>query len=200
MNVMDNKASTAIKAWLANEKVAYQWVPPGCSRANDAERAIHMGKYHLIAGICTTDPSYPITEWDMLVEQGKRSPNILRPTRINPKKSAYAYLKGQYSYNAVPFALLGCEILCFGHPTNRASWSPYGVRGFNVVPCPGPEHYRCNEVLLPVTRSIRVSNMVVFFPPPNCTLPSMPTAEERVQQAVQELGRTLRDIATNNPT
>ena len=134
----------------------------------------------------------------MLVKQGKWSLNMLRPSRINPKISTATWLEGQHSYNAVPFVPPGWEILCFEDPDDRGSWSPHGVRGFNIAPC--LKHYHCNEVLILATHIMRVRNTVVFFPSPNYTLPSTPTEEESVHQAARKLGQTLRDMAMNNPT
>ena len=75
---------------------------------------------------------------------------------------------------------------------------PAWSQGPNISPC--PKHYRCNEVLIPATRSTRVSSTVVFFPPPNYTLSSISMAEEDTQQAAREVGQTLRDMATSNPS
>ena len=45
----------------------------------------------------------------------------------------------------------------------------------------------------------RVSDTIVVFPPPNYALPSTPTTEKNIQQAVQGLERILREMETNNP-
>ena len=64
MYILDNVANLELKNAMAMENVTYQLVPPHNKRANPAERAIQTFKNHLIAGLCSCDPSFPITEWD----------------------------------------------------------------------------------------------------------------------------------------
>ena len=54
-NVLDNEASGAIKQYLPNKFVQWQFVPPNEHRVNAAERAIQTFKNHFISGLCTTD-------------------------------------------------------------------------------------------------------------------------------------------------
>jgi hypothetical protein len=57
---MDNEYSNILKRYMDTESIQYQLVPPGVHRANSAERAIRMFKNHFIAGLATTDPSFPM--------------------------------------------------------------------------------------------------------------------------------------------
>ena len=116
---------------------------------------------------------------------------MLRPSQVNLKSSAATWLEGQHSYNAILFAPPGWDILCFEDLGDRGSWSPHGIRGFDIAPC--QKYYRYNEVLM-------VSNTAEFSSPPNYTLPSTHMTEENVQQAARELGQTLRDMVTNKPS
>ena len=94
MDVLDSECLAAIVLFFARAETDYQLAPPGCHRANDADRAIQTGKHHLISGIITTDPSYHTTESDSLVRQGEWSLNMLHPSRVNLQISAATWLEG----------------------------------------------------------------------------------------------------------
>jgi hypothetical protein len=57
---LDNEASKLLKTYLHQQHIAYQLVPPYSHRRNSAEWAIRSFKDHLIAGICSTDKSFPM--------------------------------------------------------------------------------------------------------------------------------------------
>jgi hypothetical protein len=75
---LDNEASAALKQFIQDYDVDYQLVPPYMHRRNAAERAIRTFKNHLIAGLCTTDPQFPMRLWDRLLEQAQITLNLLR--------------------------------------------------------------------------------------------------------------------------
>ena len=64
MYVMDNEASAAVKAAISKRGAKYQLAEPKNHCTNAAERAIRTYKNHFIAGICSTDPKFPINQWD----------------------------------------------------------------------------------------------------------------------------------------
>jgi hypothetical protein len=45
--------------YLHQQDITFQLVPPYSHRRNSAERAIRSFKDHLIAGLCSTDKSFP---------------------------------------------------------------------------------------------------------------------------------------------
>jgi hypothetical protein len=49
---LDNEASKLLKAYLHQQDITFQLVPPYSHRRNSAERAIRSFKDHLIAGLC----------------------------------------------------------------------------------------------------------------------------------------------------
>ena len=55
------------------------------------------------------DPDFPLHQWDQLIEQAVITLNLLRPARINPSLSAYAYLFGNFNYAATPIAPPGMK-------------------------------------------------------------------------------------------
>ena len=91
--VMDNEASKSLKDYLIKEKVDYQLVPPDVHRA--AERAIRTFKNHLIAGLCSVDPTFPLHLWGRLLPHALLTLNLLRKSRLNDKLSA-AQIYGSY--------------------------------------------------------------------------------------------------------
>ena len=81
---------------MTNQQEDYQLVPPGNHRRNAAERAIRTFKNHLIAGLSTADPNFPLNLWDRLLDQAYITLNLLRGSRMNPKLSAYAQIEGEF--------------------------------------------------------------------------------------------------------
>ena len=63
LQILDNECSDKLEQFFYNEKVKYQLVPPHLHRANAAECAITMFKDHFIAGLVSTDPSFPMHLW-----------------------------------------------------------------------------------------------------------------------------------------
>ena len=96
LHTLDNEASTILKEFLTAENVEYQLVPPHIHQRNSAERAIQTFKNHFIAGLASTDPNFPLSNWCRLLPQAKLTLNLLRPSRLNPKLSAYAQLEGAF--------------------------------------------------------------------------------------------------------
>ena len=61
-------------------------------RRNVAEKAIQVFKAHFISILCGADKNFPMHLWDRLLERAEHTLNILRPSRVVPKVSAFAYL------------------------------------------------------------------------------------------------------------
>jgi hypothetical protein len=75
---LDNEASKLLETYLHQQDITFQLVPPYSHRRNSAERAIRSFKDHLIAGLCSTDKSFPMHLWDILLPQAVISLNMLR--------------------------------------------------------------------------------------------------------------------------
>jgi hypothetical protein len=56
---LDNEASLALRNYLTQQGITYQLAPPHIHRRNNAERAIQTFKNHVIAGLCSVDPTFP---------------------------------------------------------------------------------------------------------------------------------------------
>jgi hypothetical protein len=158
---LDNEASKLLKMYLHQQDITFQLVPPYSHRRNSAERAIRSFKDHLIAGLCSTDKSFPMHLWDRLLPQAVITLNMLRTSRINPKLSAATHIFGQYDFNRAPMLPPGTLIIAHETPNRRRTWAPHGQDGWYVGPA--LEHYRCYKVYITKTRGDRIVETVEFF-------------------------------------
>ncbi len=118
------------------KQIKYQLVPLvplDVHCCNAAEHAICTWKKHFIAGLSSTDPSFPMAGWDRLVKQAELTLNLLRNARVNPKLSSWAHLFGQFDFNSTPMAPPGTKIIIRSKPNTRASWDPRGLVGFYII-------------------------------------------------------------------
>jgi hypothetical protein len=160
---LDNEASTLLKDYLYHQDITFQFVPPYSHIRNSAERAIRSFKDHLIAGLCSTYKSFPMNLWDIILPQAVITLNILRTSRINPKLSAATHIFGQYDFNRAPLAPPVTRTIAHETPLRRRTWGPNGQDGLYIGPA--LEHYRCYNVYITKTRSIRVVETVESPPP-----------------------------------
>ena len=102
---------------VIKEQSKLQLVPPDNHRSNIAERAIQTFKNHFIAILAGVDPKFPMHLWCRLVPQAVLTLNLVRPAHVSQKKSAYTYVHGDFDYNKMPLAPLGCAVEVYEHPT-----------------------------------------------------------------------------------
>ncbi len=194
--IMDNEASAELKAACIKYDLAYQLVPPHIHRRNAAERAIQCFKNHLLAILATADPNFPISEWDRLIEQAVLTINLLRNSRVNSKLSAYAYLFGNFDFNATPLAPPGTRILLHLKPDQRPSWGFHGEDGWYIGP--SLEHYRCVKCFIPQTGREKDADTVEFFPH-KIPFP-IQTTESCLRQAATDIVELLRKRKPSYPS
>jgi len=151
------------------EKIDFQLVPPHYHRNNPAEKAIGTWKEHLITGLCSADPNFPLHLWDRLISQCTTTLNLLRPSNINPRLSAKAQLSGAFDYNKTPMAPPGTKVLLYETPSNRTTFAPNAVDGWYIGHT--PNHYRCFRVYIPKTRAERIAR-TVESPPTTAQYPT----------------------------
>ena len=125
--VLDNECSNDLKLAILSTDAEFQLVPPHQHRRNAAERAIRTYKNHLLAGLATCDPDFPVEEWDRLLFQCELTLNLLRTSRVNPHLSAWAYIHGVFDFNKTPLAPPGTKVVFHSKPSKRASWAYYGM-------------------------------------------------------------------------
>jgi hypothetical protein len=184
---LDNKASKLLKEYLYQQVITFQLVPPYSHIRNSAERAIRSFKNHLIAGLCSTDKSFPMHLWDRILPQAVITLNMLRTSRINQKLSAATHIFGQHDFNRAPLAPPVTRIIAHETPGRRITWAPHGQDGWYIGPA--LEHYRCYTVYNTKTRSSRVVETVEFFPH-KFKLP-FPSSMELAKQAAADLTHAL---------
>ena len=160
LHTLDNEASTSLKDFLTAEKVEYQLVPPHIHRRNSTERAIQTFKNHFIAGQASTDPIFPLSNWCRLLPQAELTLNVLRPSRLNHKLSAYAQLEGAFDFNCTP---PGTRVIVHEKPTQRRTWAWHSVDGWYIGPA--MDHYQCYRVWIPSTHTERIADTIQFFRP-----------------------------------
>ena len=195
LHTLDNEASTNLKDFLTAEKVEYQLVPPHIHPHNSAERAIQTFKTHFIAGLASTDPNFPLSNWCCLLPQAELTLNLLRPSRLNPKLSAYAQLEGAFDFNRTPLAPPGTRIIVHEKPTQHCTWAPHGVDGWYIGPA--MDHYQCYRVWIPSTHAKRIADTIQFFP----TILRTPTLShcDATLQVACELTHALQNLNNANP-
>ena len=160
--ILDNEVSGELKAALKQHDINYQLAPPHQHCRNAAERAIQTYKNHFIAGLASTDPDFPISEWDRLTDQGNITLNLLRNARLNPRLSSHAFLNGMFDFNKTPLAPPGTKLIIHEKPSQRKSWAPHGVFAWYVGPA--LEHYRCIRAYVLSTFKERITDTAQFFP------------------------------------
>jgi hypothetical protein len=162
LQCLDNEASLALRNYLTKQGITYQLAPPHIHRRNNAERAIHTFKNHVIAGLCSVDPNFRLKLWDKILPQATITLNLLRKSRINPRMSTYAQLNGYFDFNRTPLAPPGTRIKAHEKPYQRASWDPPGLDGHYLGPA--LDHYRCYQVHITKAKGTRIVDTVEFFP------------------------------------
>jgi hypothetical protein len=195
--MLDNEISDEYKNAIKNNNMTFQLVPPHDHRRNLAERAIQTFKSHFIAILCGVDEQFPMHLWDRLLPQTEMTLNMNRPSRLVPTISAYAHLYGQHDYNACPLAPLGCAVEMHVQPSVRETFAPHSVSGFNVGT--SLEHYRCYNIWVKDTRSVRVGN-TIFFKHKYLTMPTLTNADALLNAANDMQTALWGGIAQTNDT
>jgi hypothetical protein len=131
---LDNEKNQLLESIFTRTGIRPQFSPPGNHRSNCAERAIQTWKHHFISCLASTDPEFPMEEWDQLAPQAELTLNLLRASALNPAISAWEHLNGRFDFMCTPIAPAGTKVLAFEPPDQRASWDPHGVQGFYVGP------------------------------------------------------------------
>lgn len=192
---LDNECSELLKDYLHEQGIHHQLTPAGIHRRNAAERAIQTFKDHLIAGLCSTDPNFPLHLWDKLLPQALLTLNLLRGSRLNPKLSAYAQLHGHYDFNANPIGPPGTHVVVHQKPDKRASWATRGDDAWYLGPA--MEHYRCYTVWNWKTKASVNTDTLEWFP----AHVHMPTANQMdiIEAAIHDIRDALHQPDTNSP-
>jgi len=189
--MMDNESSSELQRACNRADLTIQFCPPGNHRANRAERCIRTFKNHVISIMAATDPEFPLSGWDYLLDQAEITLNLLRGSHINPLVSAWEQLHGGYDYNAHPLAPPGVKVLAFEDKDTRESWAPHGRVGFYVGPA--MNHYRCFRIYMPETKKVRIVDTLSWHPA-KLLLPGTSPVDD-LTAATRDMTRALRRCA-----
>ena len=132
--LLDNECSYKLKE-LIQDTCKLELMPPGCHCCNIAEVAIKGFKQHFLGILAGLPDDFPWLLWDRLLSQTKTTLNLLRESNAIPTVLAYAHMNGNFDYNIMPLAPMGC--LCHVHvkPDNQKNMGfPYaeGVLPFHI--------------------------------------------------------------------
>ena len=136
---IDNEFSKDLIEEIEARGLKYQIAPPGNHRTLPAERSIQTFKNHFESILYGCDPGFPKNQWDRLIDVAVLTLNMLRASRINPKKSAYNEIWGNFDFNKTPLAPPGCLVVAHERPQNRGTWAEHGVKGYFIGPA--KHHY-----------------------------------------------------------
>ncbi len=141
IHMLDNEASDKFKNEI-KKNCRIQLVPLDTHQRNLEERAIQTFKNHFKAIIQDLDETFPMKLWDKLLPQTILTLNLLRQSNAVPTVLAHQYVHGQFDYNAMPLAPLGCTVQMHEAPTKRGTWAENTTDGWYIQT--SPEHYRCH--------------------------------------------------------
>jgi hypothetical protein len=117
---------------------------------------------HFIAVLYGADSGFPAKQWDRLIKQAVMTLNMCRPSRINPKLSAYQQVWGNFDFNKTPLAPPGCKVVVHERAMEREAWACHGIVGYYIGPA--MKHYRNYNSYIPETRGVLTTNTLEFFP------------------------------------
>jgi hypothetical protein len=113
LQTLSNEASAALKHLFTANDVEYQLIPSHCHchRRNAAEQTILAFNEHLVAGLSSVDPTFPLHLWDWILPQAETTLHLLLTSRLHPQLSAAAHFHGLVDYNKKAFAPPGFKII-----------------------------------------------------------------------------------------
>ncbi len=164
-----------------------QLVPPNNHRRNLAERATQTFKNHFKAILAGVDDSFPMQLWDKLLSQTVLTLNLLKQSNVAPTVSVYQYVHGNFDYNKMPLAPMGCAVQLYESTNRRGTWADHSIDGWYLGT--SNEHYRCHIIYVKKTRSEPISD-TVFFKHRYITKPTLMQADIIVK-ALDDLTHAL---------
>ena len=194
-HVLDNEAPEEFKHVIRKNDCIVELTPADVHRRNIAEQAIQTWKGHFISVLAGVDEKFPLHEWDRLISQVTLTLNLLRQSNASPNVSAYAHHHGQFNYDKMPLAPMGCAVQFHEKPTRRRMFGEHASDGWYIRT--SPEHYRCHIVLVRKTRHLRITDMV-YFKHKYSTQPTL-TLKDRLMKAILDLTRVISNKVKGKP-
>ena len=106
---LDKEISDDLISAIKQKGLKHQVVTAHNHRQNLAERAIQTFKNYLISYLNGTNTNFSAHLWCRVIQQVNIQVNLLRQSRINPRRSAWEELHGTFDFNSNPLAPIGTE-------------------------------------------------------------------------------------------
>ncbi len=135
-------------------------VPPNMNQINIGELSIQTFKNHCIAILAGIYPWFSIFLWCKLLPQAVLTLNLMCPSNVVAKVSEYAYVHGQFNYDTMPLALMGCVVQLYLKPHQQKSWNKHSSDGWYIGT--SEKHYQWHKVWNVETKAERISDTVFF--------------------------------------
>ena len=119
--------------------------------------------------MASTHPDFPLSQWCKLVEQGKITLNLLRPSRLNPKPSDYSQVFGDFYYQNNPFSSPSMKVLAHVVTIDRHSFDPHDIKFLSVGVA--MEYYCYCKIFITSNGGVYISDTVRWFPRGSLKLP-----------------------------
>jgi len=192
---LDGETSDALEKFIKKNQMKIQFAPSSNHRTLKAERSVQTAKNHIISSFCTTDPNFPMNEWDRLIPQIELTLNLMRGSAINPSISAWHQVHGLFKWTHTPIAPIGTKVLIHERSQDRKSWDPHGKDGFYIGP--KLQHYRCYDILVTETGATRTSDTIAWYPQ-QCVMPGG-SVLELFTEATRDLTTSIKNLANAPP-
>ena len=105
-------------------------------RQNITKHVIQTFKGHFIATMAGILDDFPIHQWHELVPQMVITLNLLQQSHVVPEVLAYAYHHGNFDYNCMQLAPVGCAVQFRIKPNRRKSWGEHSSNGWYLTTSP----------------------------------------------------------------
>ena len=138
---------------------------------------------------------FSFSQWCKLVEQGKITLNLLRPSRLNTKLPAYAQVFDAVYYQKTPFPPPGMKVMAHVLPIDRCSFYTHTIKGFSVGVA--MEHYRSFKLFIPSTGRVCISDNTIWLPHVSLKL-TIPYKDKLLRSNIDDLCTTLQFSVKNN--
>ena len=157
-HILDNEAPEELKRAICENGCRVELMPADQHRRNAAKQAIQTLKNHFILVLAGVSDNFPIYQWDNFLPQTILTLNLIWQANIAPNVLAYAYHHGNFDYDQMPLAPMGCAVQFHVKPSKRKSWGEHSSNGWYLQT--SPDHYRCHYVFAKSTRSKRIMDTI----------------------------------------
>jgi hypothetical protein len=125
---------------------------------------------------------------DKLLPQTVLTLNLLCQSNFAPTVSAYQYVRGNFDYNKMPLAPMGCAVQLHKSSEKQGTWAENTTDRWYIQT--SPEHYCCHKIHVKKTNRERVSD-TVFFKHKYIMQPTL-TSADILTKAINDLAHALK--------